>query len=147
MKSSIWNLIEEGSVPEGISQIRVGEAILLGHNTVDYKPIKGAFMDSFILEAEIIEAKRKDSGVYKIILALGLQDASSRNIYCCDPDLYIIGQSSDNTILGIKRDKLKKREDRCLIPETGGTVTFNLDYFGLLSSMTSPFIKKSYVKG
>jgi predicted amino acid racemase len=145
--SSIWNLIEKGSVPEGINQIRVGEAILLGHNTVDYKPIKGAFMDSFILEAEIIEAKRKDSGVYKIILALGLQDTNSRNIYCCDPDLYIIGQSSDHTILGIKIDKLKKREDRCLIPETGGTVTFNLDYFGLLSSMTSPFIKKSYVKG
>lgn len=145
--SSIWNLIEKESVPEGINQVRIGEAILLGHNTVDYKPIEGAFTDSFILEAEVIEAKRKNGDIYKIILALGLQDVDSKNIFCCNSDLYIIGQSSDHTILGIKEDRLKKREGRCLLPETGGTVTFNLDYFGLLSSMTSPFIKKNYLKG
>jgi predicted amino acid racemase len=145
--SSIWNLIEKGSVPEGINQVRMGEAILLGHDTIDFKPIKGAFTDSFILEAEIIETKRKDRDVYKIILALGLQDTGSQNIFCCDPDLYIIGQSSDHTILGVKGDRLRERKDRCLIPETGDTVAFNLDYFGLLSSMTSPFIKKSYIEG
>lgn len=144
--SSIWNLIEKRSVPEGINQVRMGEAVLLGHNTVDYKPIKRAFMDAFLLEAEIIEVKRKDGDVYKIILALGLQDVNSRNIHCTSPDLYIIGQSSDHTILGIKGDKFKKKEDFCLILKTGGTVSFNLDYFGLLSSMTSPFIKKSYIE-
>jgi predicted amino acid racemase len=145
--SSIWNLIEKESVPDGVNQVRIGEAILLGHDTVDYKPIKGAFTDSFILEAEVIEAKRKNGDVYKIILALGLQDVDSKNIFCCNPDLYIIGQSSDHTILGIKEDRFKKREGRCLLSETGGTVTFNLDYFGLLSSMTSPFIKKNYLEG
>ncbi len=31
--------------------MRIGEAILLGHDTVSYKPIKGAFTDSFLLEA------------------------------------------------------------------------------------------------
>jgi predicted amino acid racemase len=145
--SSIWNLIEKRSVPKGINQVRMGEAILLGHDTMDYRPIKGAFVDSFLLEAEIIEVKRKDGDVYKLILALGLQDVNSKNIYCCDPDLYIIGQSSDHTILGIKRDEFKKREGICRILQAGGTVSFNLDYFGLLSSMTSPFIKKSYIEG
>jgi predicted amino acid racemase len=145
--SSIWNMIEKGSVPEGINQVRIGEAILLGHDTLNYEPIKGAFTGAFILEAEIIEIKRKDGHVYKIILALGLQDSSSQNIYCCDPDLHIIGQSSDHTILGINEGRSRKEEDRVFIPETGGKVTFNLDYFGLLSSMTSPFVKKSYIEG
>ena len=70
--SSIWNLIEESSIPEGINQVRIGEAILLGHDTVNYKPIKGAFMDCFLLEAEIIEVKRRNDEVYKVILALSL---------------------------------------------------------------------------
>jgi predicted amino acid racemase len=145
--SSIWNMIEKGSVPEGINQVRIGEAILLGHNTVNYNPIKGAFTDAFILEAEIIEIKRKDGYAYKIILALGLQDTNSRNVYCCDPDLHIIGQSSDHTILGIKGDRSKKGRERCFVLEIGNKVAFNLDYFGLLSSMTSPFVKKSYIEG
>ncbi|MBU4483688.1 MAG: alanine racemase [Actinomycetia bacterium] len=145
--SSVWNLIEKGTIPGGINQVRIGEAILLGHDTVNYKPIKGAFADSFLLEAEIIEVKRKDGKVYKVILALGLQDVDSKNIYCCSPGLYIIGQSSDHTILGIEEDKFKKSMDGYLNLEAGGIISFNLDYFGLLSCMTSPFIKKSYIEG
>ena len=145
--SSVWNLIEKGKIPEGINQVRIGEAILLGHDTVNYKPIKGAFADSFLLEAEIIEVKRKDGKVYKVILALGLQDVDSKNIYCCSPGLYIIGQSSDHTILGIKEDKFRKSRDDYLNLEAGGIISFNLDYFGLLSCMTSSFIKKSYIEG
>jgi len=144
--SSIWNLIEEGLIPDGINQVRIGEAIFLGHNTVDYKPVKGAFTDCFLLEAEIIEVKKKDSEVYKIILALGIQDAISKNIYCCSPGLYIMGQSSDHTILGIEEDKSGKSRDDYLNLEAGDIISFNLDYFGLLSCMTSPFIKKSYIE-
>ncbi len=145
--SSIWNLIEKGLIPRGINQIRIGEAILLGHNTVDYKPIKGAFMDCFLLEAEIIEVKKRNSEVYKVILALGLQDASSKNIYCRNSDLYIMGQSSDHTILGVKEDNLEKYRDGSFNLEAGGVVSFSLDYFGLLSCMTSPFVKKNYIEG
>jgi len=145
--SSVWNLIEKGTIPGGINQVRIGEAILLGHDTVNYKPIKGAFADCFLLEAEIIEVKRKDGKVYKVILALGLQDVDSKNIYCCSPGLYIIGQSSDHTILGIEEDKFMKSRDGYSNLEAGGIISFNLDYFGLLSCMTSPFIKKSYIEG
>jgi len=145
--SSIWNFIEEGSIPEGINQVRIGEAILLGHDTVNYKPIKGAFMDCFILEAEIIEVKKRNGEVYKVILALGLQDVSSKNIYCCSSDLHIISQSSDHTILGVREDRLKRHGDDSLNLEAGGIISFNLDYFGLLSCMTSPFVKKSYIEG
>jgi predicted amino acid racemase len=31
--------------------------------------------------------------------------------------------------------------------KVGDRVTFRLDYFGLLSCMTSPFIEKKYIEG
>jgi len=145
--SSSWSLIEKEIIPGGVNQVRIGEAILLGHETVGYKPIKGAFTDAFLLEAQIIEVKRRNGRVYEIILALGLQDVNSSNISCCDSDLYIIGQSSDHTILGIKKAKSRKNEDNYLKLETGEIVSFNLNYFGLLSCMTSPFVKKRYIEG
>jgi len=144
--SSIWGLIEKKLIPQEINQVRIGEAILLGHDTVNYKPVRGAFTDCFLLEAEIIEVKKKDGGAYKIILALGLQDVSSSNIYCCNPDLYTIGQSSDHTVLGIKRSRDKKTGNYFFDQEAGSIISFNLDYFGLLSCMTSPFVKKSYIE-
>ena len=150
--SSIWNLIEKNMVPEGVNQVRIGEAILLGHDTVDYKPIKGAFTDTFILEAQVIEVKKRNDVVYKIILALGLQDVRSENIYPCNPDLYIISQSSDHTVMGLKKTGPKKagscagKNDSSKL-EPGSVISFKLDYFGVLSCMTSPFVKKKYIEG
>ena len=145
--SSVWNLIEEGSIPEGVNQVRIGEAILLGHDTVNYKTIRGAFTDSFILEAEIIEVKKRNDDIYKVILALGLQDANSKNIHCRSDYLNVVNQSSDHTILSVMEERLKKHASDALNLEAGGIISFNLDYFGLLSCMTSPFVKKKYIEG
>jgi len=150
--SSIWNLIEKNMVPEGVNQVRIGEAILLGHDTVDYKPIKEAFTDTFILEVQVIEVKKRNDMVYKIILALGLQDVRSENIYLCSPDLYIISQSSDHTVMGFNKIGPKKagsytEENSLSGLEPGSTISFKLDYFGVLSCMTSPFVKKKYIEG
>ncbi|OFW62584.1 MAG: hypothetical protein A2Z35_03835 [Actinobacteria bacterium RBG_19FT_COMBO_36_27] len=144
--SSIWNLIEKNMVPEGVNQVRIGEAILLGHNTVDYRPIKKASMDTFLLEAQVIEVKKRNNRVYKIILALGLQDVSSKNIDCCSPDLYIISQSSDHTVVGIKEAGPGKDKNSFLKLESGGIISFKPDYFGVLSCMTSPYVKKKYIE-
>ncbi|MDD3818733.1 MAG: alanine racemase [Actinomycetota bacterium] len=150
--SSIWNLIEKNMVPEGVNQVRIGEAILLGHDTVDYKPIKEAFTDTFILEAQVIEVKKRNDMVYKIILALGLQDVRSENIYPCNPGLYIISQSSDHTVMGLSKIGLEKAGlctggNSLLRLEPGSVISFKLDYFGVLSCMTSPFVKKKYIEG
>lgn len=138
--SSIWSLIEEGSIPSGINQVRIGEAIFLGHETTEYKPIQGAYRDAFILKAEIIEIKRKGGKVYKAIAALGVQDVDYKNIRLCDPDLCILDQSSDHTVIGIKSPG-----DLKVDLKVGDIVSFNLGYFGLLSCMTSPFVYKKYV--
>ncbi len=143
--SSSWNLIGKGIIPDGVNQVRIGEAILLGHDTVNYRPIRGARTDTFILETQIIEVKMRNNRVDKIIIALGLQDVDSSNIYTCNPDLNIIGQSSDHTILGIKESGYKK--NNFLTFKAGDIISFELNYFGLMSCMTSPFVKKKYIEG
>jgi ornithine racemase len=145
--SSSWNLIEKDLVPGGINQVRIGEAILMGQETVNYRPIRGAHTDTFILEAQTIEVKKKNNRVYKIIVALGLQDVRSENILCCESGLYIAGQSSDHTILGIKENVPRMDKNGFLKLKSGSIISFKPDYFGVLSCMTSPFVKKKYIGG
>ncbi len=133
--SSVWELIDSGMIPEGVNQVRMGEIILLGHETANYRPVKNASRDTFSLEAEVIEVKRKDAVAYKVIIALGLQDVCYKDIICNDDSLEISGQSSDHTVLQVK--------DRAEF-KPGDIVTFRLNYFGLLSCMTSPFVEKIY---
>jgi len=135
--SSVISLIESGHMPAGINQVRIGEAILLGHETSDYRPIKGAYNDAFTLDAEIIEVKRKNDKIYKIIAGLGLQDVSFKNLQLLNGGLEFADQSSDHTVLSVSGD---------LKFEVGDIISFQLDYFGLLACMTSPFVRKFYIE-
>ena len=134
----MWDLIEKNRMPRGVNQVRMGEIILLGHETANYRPVKDASTDTFLLEAEIIEVKRKNGRVYKVISALGLQDVSSDNIACEDIFLDVSAQSSDHTVLLVKDGA---------VFGPGDIITFKLDYFGVLSCMTSPFVEKVYLEG
>lgn len=150
--SSIWKYIEDNSIPEGINEVRIGEAIFIGNETSGYEKINGTFDDSFILEAEVIERKIKKDFVYKFIIALGIQDVPCKHLIIQNPYYDIIAQSSDHTVIGLKKtylDRLvKNKMDGLILPETevGDRIIFGLDYFGLVFSMTSPFIKKIYIK-
>jgi len=149
--SSIWKYIEDGSIPTGVNEVRIGEAIFIGNETLCYEKINGAFDDAFTLEAEVIETKRKNNQIYKIIIALGLQDVFYKHLIIQNPYYDIIAQSSDHTVLGLKKQYLKSTSNensyglKLLEPKIGDKIIFKLDYFGLMLSMTSPFIKKIYV--
>jgi len=139
--SSVWELIEKNKMPEGVNQVRIGEAILLGHETSNYNLICGTHNDVFTLEAEIIEVKKKNSHICKLILALGVQDVSCDNIICNFPGLKLISQSSDHTVMTAETGKENK-----LDLNVGDVLQFRINYFGLLSCMTSPFIEKKYTE-
>ncbi|MCL5073196.1 MAG: alanine racemase [Actinobacteria bacterium] len=139
--SSAWELIEKNKMPEGINQVRIGEAILLGHETSNYKSIAGTYGDAFILEAEIIEVKKKKRHIYKLILALGVQDVNCENIKCNSAGLKLVSQSSDHTVMAVQTGN----EDKLNL-NVGDVLSFNLNYFGLLSCMTSPFVEKKYIE-
>ncbi len=138
-----------------INNLRIGESILLGRETLSRKAIPGLHTRTFQLVAEVIESKQKPSLPYgeigqnafgivpqfqdrgireRSIVALGRQDVLTSGLTVNDK-LEIMGASSDHIILDSQNHPLK----------TGDEVNFNLDYGGLLSAMTSPFIKKHFV--
>jgi predicted amino acid racemase len=138
-----------------INNLRLGESIYLGCETLHRKPIPGLFTDAFKLFAEVIESKVKPSKPYgdicqdafgnvpefsdrglmrRTILGIGLQDVPVTGLA---PSLNfdILGASSDHILIDAKKLELK----------VGDEVEFNLSYGALLSSMTSPYVLKSYV--
>ena len=138
-----------------INNLRIGESILLGCQTVDRQPILGLHTRTFQLVAEVIESKQKtslpfgeicqdafgdipkfkDRGIRgRSIVALGRQDVLTAGLKS-QRTLEILGSSSDHIILD--------SEDHPL--QIGDEVTFGLDYGGLLSAMTSPFVSKTFV--
>lgn len=138
-----------------INNLRIGELIYLGRETLDRQAIPELFTDAFTLVAEVIESKIKPSTPYgeigqnafghrphfeergqmkRVILSVGAQDVLVTGL---TPrlDVEIIGSSSDHTLLDAKKIDLK----------VGDEVLFDLTYGALLSVMTSPYIHKTYI--
>jgi predicted amino acid racemase len=144
--SSIWGMIESGKLPPQVNQVRIGEAIFLGHETLGYTNIKGLYQDSFVLETGIIEVKIRENIPYRIILGLGIQDVMLKDLTITDDKLLPSSQSSDHTMLDIDpglEDNMKEKDFSKY--RVGGIISFNLNYFGLLSCMTSPFVRKELI--
>ena len=137
-----------------INNLRLGESIFLGRETLERKTINGLFTDAFTLIAEVIESKIKPSLPYgdvcqdafgnipkfpdlglmrRAILGVGLQDVLVSGLKPVS-DIDILGASSDHIIIDAKQSEIK----------AGDTVEFNLNYGALLSAMTSPYIIKIY---
>ncbi|KKK62496.1 hypothetical protein LCGC14_3003770, partial [marine sediment metagenome] len=55
--SSALPRVFENNIPNNINQLRVGESILLGHDTSKYKRLLGNATDVFKLKAELIETR------------------------------------------------------------------------------------------
>lgn len=139
-----------------VNNLRLGESILLGCETVGRTTIPGLHTRAFQLFAEVIESKYKPSLPFgeicqdafgnvpdfrdrglrqRAIIALGRQDILVSGLQP-NNDLAILGSSSDHMILDSRNQNL----------QVGDAVNFNLDYGGLLAAMTSPFIRKTFVK-
>ena len=135
-----------------INNLRIGESIFLGCETLRRKPIPDLFTDATTLVAEVIESKTKPSVPYgcvgqdafgntpkfednghikRTILDVGLQDVMVSGL---TPrlDVDIIGASSDHMVVNSTNVALK----------VGNELEFDLNYGALLSSMTSPYVIK-----
>lgn len=139
----------------GINNLRLGESIYLGRETLDRKAIPGLFTDAFTFVSEVIESKVKPSVPYgetgqdafgnlpqfhdrglirRAIVTFGSQDVLVKGL-TPELDIEILGSSSDHTIIDAKKVDLK----------VGDEVRFSLDYGALLSVMTSVYVTKKYI--
>lgn len=137
-----------------INNLRLGEAILLGRETLYRKPIANLHTDAITLIAEVIESKSKPSKpsgeiaqtafgakgattdrgrVLQTILAIGIQDIDPEGLQG-DKGIKICGASSDHLIIESTGRKLP----------IGAEVAFQLNYSALLRAMTSPFVGNMY---
>lgn len=154
--SSIY-LIDKGELPEGINSLRIGEAFILGNETAYGAKVEGTADDAVILQAQLIEVKRKptlpigeigkdafgqvphyeDKGIAKRgILALGKQDTDLDSMFPLDEKIEIMGGSSDHTIV----DLTHSDKDY----QVGDIVEFKLSYGALLKLFTSKYVARAY---
>jgi len=138
-----------------VNNIRIGEAILLGRETLSRRHLEGLHLDAITLVAEVVESKIKPSlpegetgqdafgntptfedkgDMLRSIVALGKQDVHVNGLLPM-LDVDVLGSSSDHVVLDTTRMPL----------HVGDQIHFNLDYAALLSAMTSPFVGKVYI--
>ena len=152
--SANFNWFKSTKDIERINNLRLGESILLGCETLSRKIIPGLHTEAFQLIAEVIESKRKvsvpigdicqnafgnvpkfiDQGDHqRVIIALGRQDVQASNLKS-NSKLRMIGSSSDHIVLDGENRNFK----------IGDEIRFGLDYSGILATMTSPFVIKQF---
>lgn len=156
--SSSIDLLQKWNMPDGITNLRLGEAIVLGRETAYGNIIKGTYQDAFKLVCEIVELKEKpslpigeigmdafgnvpvyeDKGILKrAIVGIGKQDINIEGITPIDKNIEILGASSDHMILNVT-DSEKNYS-------VGDTVEFLVEYGGLLTACTSKYVFKELI--
>ncbi len=145
-----WAL--SGADTRRVNDLRLGESLLLGRETLHRQPIDGLHTDAITLIAEVIESKVKPSqpwgeiaqtafgekpratdrgDISQTILAIGRQDTDPDGLYP-QPGMEILGASSDHLIVDSGSDRV------CV----GAEIAFQLNYSALVRAMTSPFVAK-----
>ncbi len=157
--SSSLPLLLSGGMPEGVTNLRVGESILLGTDTAHGGPLSGLRQDVFTLEAKLAEVQQKpsrpvgesslnafgekvtfeDKGeMVRGICAIGRQDADIDGLRPLDQGVEILGGSSDHLLVDLTR-----RPDLGV----GSVLSFAPSYGALLRLYTSPFVEKVHFPG
>jgi len=149
-----------------INNLRIGEAIFLGRETINFDPIPNLYTDVFKLTAEIVELKKRTLN-YKgevVSNAFGepVQDfprndnsgEGKKEVKVRTQALLNLGRQ-DVTINGLTPTEnitiLGGSSDYLVIDiidnefQIGQKLNFNLNYEALLRAMVSPYISKKYI--
>lgn len=147
-------LVEDGSMPDGINNLRVGEAILLGTDVSGGRTIPYLSQDAIRISAEVVEVRSKpsmpvgetgadafgnkpvfeDRGVRRrAIVAIGRQDTRPEGLAPVDNGITIIGASSDHLTLDV--------EEFSGSISPGDVVSFSPDYGAALAATTSAYVR------
>ena len=139
------------------NNLRVGEGILLGVETVHRTSIEGMYQDAFLLEAELIEVKEKpskpdgelsqnafgeelrfeDRGIItRGIVAVGRQDVIVEGLKPLDEDVSVLNSSSDHIVVELDGNRYS----------VGDCIEFTLNYGALVHLSTSPYVKKIHTE-
>jgi predicted amino acid racemase len=135
--SSLLAPVMEGvGLPAEVTEVRCGEALLLGREALRYHPIPGCSPDAVRLRAQVLEGYTKtapEGPGHRLVLDLGHQDVGSGGVVFRVPGLREIGRSADYMIVGVEADAPR--------PSPGDTLEASLDYTAMTTAWTSPFVE------
>ncbi len=153
-----------------INDLRLGEAILLGRDPLDRRPIDGLRTDAFRLVVEVIESKTKPrtpwgeihQGAFGHVAAVvgsgeGSDGGSPDDNGSPDDTVHVIAavgrqdvdpdgldRAAGVDILGASSDHLVLRADEAV--PVGSELSFGVEGYGaLLRAMTSPFVERVFL--
>ncbi len=154
-------LLLQGILPKGINHFRVGETLFFGTNVYDGTPLDGMEHDIFNLFVNIIEITEKPmvpTGTFgtnlegetfspdesllgktskRALIDIGLLDVDKNHIQFVDPDLEIVGATSDIIVVDLG-DNAKGYKAGDLLP-------VKLDYLSTLKLLNSEYVEKRVV--
>lgn len=160
VNSSGLELIAAGGMPARVNHGRIGEAILLGRETVHRRPWPSTRQDAFVLRAEVLECKLKPSVPVgetaedafgqrpafedrgerlRALLNVGREDIDVGGLTPLDPGVTILGASSGYLIADVT--------DAGTAVKVGHELAFHPNYGALLAAMTSEYVKKRLIRG
>ncbi|OOG26437.1 hypothetical protein B1C78_05070 [Thioalkalivibrio denitrificans] len=155
LNSSGLALLASGRLPGGINHARIGEAILLGRETIHRNPWPGTFQDAFALHAEVLELKRKPSRPVgersqdafghlpafedrgerdRALVGIGREDMDLEGLTPHDERLDIVGGTSGYLVVDVTEAAGEIR--------VGDTLGFTPNYSALVGAMTSGYVGK-----
>lgn len=149
------DFVIRGEMPKRINQLRVGEGILLGVNSVTKNPLPCPYQDAFSVVAEVIEVKTKPSMPEgrvardafgrkpewedlgprrRAILAVGEQDMRISGLRPTRSGVTIVGASSDHLVVDVT--------EATLPVELGEELVFAPLYEAVATGMASSAVTK-----
>lgn len=158
--TSTLKLLEDGVLPQGVNQLRIGGAVLMAGDGTWQRSIPWLRKDTMELEAQIVEVREKPSlpegptgkdafgqsrtfedrgRRLRAILAVGRQDIPLEGLTPLDHGVKILGSSSDHTIL--------EATDGTASLKWGDVLRFGVSYDAMLGLTTSSYISRAYFKG
>ncbi|MHA1584500.1 MAG: alanine/ornithine racemase family PLP-dependent enzyme [Promethearchaeota archaeon] len=162
--SANYNWLMTCKNPGAINNLRMGESLFLGKETINFKEIPNLFIDAFKLSAEIIEIKERSTFIRgpvisnafgekiqktqlfnednleknktrtQALLNIGREDVAINGITPIE-DIKILGGSSDYLVIDVKNN----------IFHIGDKLNFDINYEALLRLMASSHIHKKFI--
>lgn len=152
-------MLLEKQLPRAINHFRIGESLFLGNNLITGEPLPGLRTDTVVLEAEIVEIKRKslvpigpggsvapfgaeaDSEIapgqrgYRVLVNVGHLDTDARGLQPENPSFKVAGASSDITVINVG--------DQPGDLKVGQTIRFHPNYAAMLRLMSGLYVPKA----
>ena len=134
--SLLWLLGQGEKLPAEVTELRCGEALLLGQDALFYHPLPGCRTDACILRAEVVEEYTRAAAggsARRLVLGVGRQDLGSGAVRFVQPGLREIGRSGDYLVVEATREW----------PElpVGTMLDMIPAYEALVAAWTSPYVE------